>query len=350
MKSEELLKAVGKIDDELIEAAEMKKDSKTLHQLKETKERKISFKPFVKTAAVLVCAFALGIGLLSTGLRAGKAAPMDMAETEEAYDMNYGAADGVYEYATDISASEEQKLKAESARVREEKLVYNASLSLQTTEYDKAYEELKALAEKLGGYFESTNVYNGNYNATSQHKNGSFVVRIPVDKYDQFMSEASSSWHVASKSENVQKITDAYYELEDRINTLRIKEERLQDLLKQASSLSDIIELENSLSNTEYELNSLLNQIKGMDNQVEYATIYIDLSQVTQLGDTIGSEGFGRRLVRAFKNGITNFAEGIADFVVWMGYNIIEIIIAVAVIFIIIKFHLIRRLINWIKK
>ena len=164
------------------------------------------------------------------------------------------------------------------------------------------------------------------------------------------MSEASSSWHVASKSENVQKITDAYYELEDRINTLRIKEERLQDLLKQASSLSDIIELENSLSNTEYELNSLLNQIKGMDNQVEYATIYIDLSQVTQLGDTIGSEGFGRRLVRAFKNGITNFAEGIADFVVWMGYNVIEIIIAAAVILIIVKFHLIRRLINWIKK
>lgn len=373
MKNEDLLKAIGQIDDELIEAAETKRDSKKIYKMaagtagaKRGGAGRVVFKSLAAVAACLV--LVIGIGSATGAFRMGSA-KSQAADSEAAYyDGGFAVATAEAPkaeemYATNQAVMDMDYVKEKSSLevgnsgvfeplevARTQKLVYRAYLDVQTTDFDKAAADLASFVESFGGYFENSSVSNGSYFNDNVYKNGYYVVRVPAEKYQDFMNAACGTWHVANKNENVDDITKAYYELSDRITTLEIKEEKLHELLKKATALGDIIELENQLSNNEYELNQLKNNLAGYDEQVNYTTIEINLCQVTQMGSQVGGDGFGARLVRALKNGITNFGEGIADFIVWIGYNVIEIVIAIAVILLIRKFHLFRKLINWIKR
>ena len=43
------------------------------------------------------------------------------------------------------------------------------------------------------------------------------------------MNSVSDSWHVVDMNENVQDVGQQYFEVESRLETLRIKEDRLQE-------------------------------------------------------------------------------------------------------------------------
>ncbi len=397
MNKEELLKAVSNIDDKYIDAAEQRRDNTaprnnaafsvvqsdaaTLVESanKKTKVhasyggrdiRKFYAQPWFKGACAIVAAFVMLVGIRSSvWLFHGMGAAKSDAATESEFSYQAGATDyydnGVKEEAaydmemmTTNSVVEMQDTKMKDATegvfepyepAREQKLVYNAFLYLQTENYDESFAALEKLVSDLDGYFESQSESNGNYYSNTS-KSGYCTVRIPTANYQAFMNAIGQSWHVVNKDESISDISEQYYETQDRLETLKIKEERLHSLLAEATNLSDIITLENQLSNTEYQIEQLTNAMKGYDKQVDYSTVNISIDEVTQMGNTVGSEGFGKRFARAIKNGITNFAEGVADFIVWIGYNVIEIVIAAVVIFLICKFHLIRKLINWIKR
>ena len=365
MKNEDLLKAIGQIDDEIIEAAETKRDSKMPSNINVVGGAKKSgwrgahvvLKSFAAVAACLV--LVIGIASATGTFRMGAS---KSADTEMAYDMSgdsgfMEAPAAVEEYLT-VSNAAMEKMKATEdvagagnvEAQRDKKLVYRAWVDVQTTDFDESVKQLEAMVNSYGGYIETSNISNGSYYSDQLYKNGYYQVRIPADSYNAFMNSACQQWHVTNKNENLEDITKAYYEVADRIETLERKEVKLHELLSKATSLSDIITIENELSNNEYELNNLKNSMAQYDEQVTYATVEISLNQVTQVGSSIGSDGFGARMLRALKNGIRNFGEGIADFVVWMGYNVIEIAIAIVAIILIRKFHLVRRLVNWIKR
>ena len=371
MKNEDLLKAIGQIDDEIIEAAETKRDSKMPSNIKVVggakksggRGARVVLKSFAAVAACLV--LVIGIASATGTFRMG-AAKSEAADTEAGYydagmmvaDTDFmEAPEAAEEYSIALNGSMEKMKATEDlagARSveaqRDKKLVYRAWVDIQTTDFDESVKQLEAMVNSYGGYIETSNISNGSYYSDQIYKNGYYQVRIPADSYNAFMSSACQQWHVTNKNENLEDITKVYYEVADRIETLERKEVKLHELLSKATSLSDIITIENELSNNEYELNNLKNSMAQYDEQVTYATVEISLNQVTQVGGSIGSDGFGARMLRALKNGIRNFGEGIADFVVWMGYNVIEIAIIVVALILIRKFHLVRRLVNWIKR
>lgn len=372
MKNEDLLKAIGQIDDEIIEAAETKRDSKAVVKAASVlggakssggRGARVVLKSFAAVAACLV--LVIGVASATGTFRMG-AAKSEVADTEAGYyDAGMMVADSGFMEAPEAAeeysiasnaAMEKMKATEDVAGARnveaqkDKKLVYRAWVDVQTTDFDESVKQLEAMVNSYGGYIETSNISNGSYYSDQLYKNGYYQVRIPADSYNAFMNSACQQWHVTSKNENLEDITKAYYEVADRIETLERKEVKLHELLSKATSLSDIITIENELSNNEYELNNLKNSMAQYDEQVTYATVEISLNQVTQVGSSIGSDGFGARMLRALKNGIRNFGEGIADFVVWMGYNVIEIAIIVVALILIRKFHLVRRLVNWIKR
>ena len=397
MNKEDLLKSISNIDEKYVEAAEERRDNFAPRnkavigvinseacegkiknaagvRIGRIAGRKFWATPLFKGACTVAACFVLLVGVASSGWLfrgMGAAKSADAAADMEYSYVDYGGNGMKYETSAQVEASEPEttnsvvmadagastKYKEEgrifeyesNEPVRTQKLVYRAFLYLQTENYDESFSALEKLVEELDGYFESQSVSNGNY-YSSASKSGYCVVRIPTSNYKAFMNAIGNSWHVADKNENVSDISEQYYETQDRLETLKIKEERLHELLAEANNLTDIITLENQLSDTEYQIENLTNAMRGYDKQVDYSTIEINLDQVTQMGNTVGSEGFGKRLARAFRNGFRNFGEGIADFVVWMGYHVIQIAIVIVVIILIWKFHLIRRIINWIKR
>ena len=82
------------------------------------------------------------------------------------------------------------------------------------------------------------------------------------------------------------------------------------------------------------------------DSLIGYSTINLTLEEVSAYSDSAYKESFGARFTRAIKRGAVNFVEGVQDFIIWIGSNIIGLVILAVIIFVIWKFHIIRRIIR----
>lgn len=230
------------------------------------------------------------------------------------------------------------------------KLIYRADVYLQTLDFDKSLGDIEKLVSDVEGYFENRQIDNGSYYRRANYKTANFIIRVPSDKYQDFLSSVSGSCHVVSISQNIEDIGDAYYDTESRIKTLQIKEERLQSLLSKATKMSDIIQLESALSENEYSLNMYKNQLRDYDSLVDYSTIEISLESVDTLSDDVTTElSFGQRLTRAIKNGASDFASGLGDFAIWFGYNILKIVLVLIIAALLIRFRPVSRFFNFLK-
>jgi len=348
MDEKELLKSMSDIKEEyVVDAAKAAAPKK-----------KTSWKAWAGAVAA-VFVLVIGIGALMPRMGASKSASTDMAFYDEDAPMAAptemfasGASDmATKEYAYATEESEVNDVFKAYEAPQPQKLIKTANISIQTTEFADAETALYNLVAQYNGYFESKNIENGSYYSDGSWKYGYYTVRIPVESYDAFMGAVGEGCHVVNVYEGVEDISDQYYDTATRLETLEIKMDRLQDLLKKASNLSDIITLESEISNTQYEIDSLTGTLKRYDSKVDYATINVNIEQVSRVDDGVNqNNGFFARLLRNLKNGVINFIDSIAGIFYWAAYNIIGIALVVVAIVLIKKYHLIKKFLGLFKK
>ena len=378
MNEKDLLKSVGNIDEKFINDADVKIEKRN------TANKKRAWKIAGSLAACFVLVVAAGSVLIGSHMfKAGNSyedaatmemAPMAAEDMEEAYggyvvnagdggmasltkekaavngaaNVMYEAEEGeVYNGEARTGANKESKEPIK----QEVKLIYRASVNIQTTKFGEEVDKVKARVEEFGGYIENMNEYNGGYYDNSSYKEGNFTVRIPKDKYRAFLDGITENSHVTNISENVEDVGEQYFDIESRLNMLKTKEERLQALLKKADKLSDIIEIESSLTEVQYQIDMYQSNLNHYDSLIDYSTVDIYISQVAHVGEGLaGENNFLARLGRNFLNGLHGFVKKIDNFVMWISYNVITLGIIAVVVIIIWRFHLIRKILQHIKR
>ena len=225
------------------------------------------------------------------------------------------------------------------------KVIYTAGFRLQTTEFEKTQTLIQNMVADCGGYIESANVYNDSIYKSSVYKNAEYTVRVPAEKYHDFISGVSGSCHVISLSQNAQDVGEQYFNTEQRLETLNNKHERLETLLKQASTMNDIIQLENALSDCEYEINRLQTTLNRYDSLIGFSTVTISLQEVERPSGGIDEDpGFFERLGRSFSEGFERFTEGAEDLALWLSGHILTLVVLVIIIIALIKIHPVRKI------
>ena len=216
------------------------------------------------------------------------------------------------------------------------KIIYTASLSLETKEFDDASKALAALVADMGGYFESKTVNQGYYRSMDA------VVRVPVANFTSFLDRAGETAHAVNRSEYLDDVSEAYYDQEARLTTQRIKLERLQELLSKAENMADIITIESAISDTELEIEYLTGSLRKYDSQINYSTVNLCLREVYRLStDEEVPVTFGQRFAAAFSSGFLRGVEGLEDFVIGMARNWMMLLFLAAIVVIVIL--LLRR-------
>jgi len=373
MKSEELIKAIGDIDDKFVKESSDAEEQKTL-VIKLPRAK--TMKKWGGAIAAVLAVCIIGGALASGGIRMGsyKTESMDFAAEQE---MNYKKSDmsfyseptASYEYSYAKESADEggyrnssksasgntssTLLQSSVTSLGKEnlKLIYTANMTVQTTDYAQAESDIKTLVENMDGYFESVSFDNGSYYSNSTYKYGYYSIRIPSEKYTDFITAVGDSCHVVNLSQSVQDVGEQYYEIEGRLETLYTKQARLQELLKTAANLTDIIQLESELSDTEYQIDSYKGSLKHYDSLIGYSTINLSLEQVIRTESGIEEDtSFGARIKRSFERGMTNVANTFEDFVLWISYNIVGIAIAVIIVICVIKFRPVTKIWKKIRK
>ncbi|MCB7320054.1 DUF4349 domain-containing protein [Lacrimispora sp. 210928-DFI.3.58] len=206
-------------------------------------------------------------------------AAMDAAPEEAAFEGEIPANDSLGD--TKLS-SESGSLQAVSTA---RKLIRNVSMDVETKEFETLVQSVTGKITELGGYVEQSEMSGSrlNYLGEAIPRYASITARIPSERLDSFVAEVEASGNVTSRSESTEDVTLQYSDVESRKKSLEIEQERIWALLEKADSLDSVIALEERLSEIRYELESLGSRLRLYDNQVEYSTVRLSISEVKDL-------------------------------------------------------------------
>ena len=161
------------------------------------------------------------------------------------------------------------------------KLVKTVNLDCETEDIDSFEAKLMQQVREAGGYVEASNRW-GRISTEGSGRHGSYTLRIPVEQLDKLVSSIRGETNVLTQSSDVSDITLQYVDTESRIKALRIEQEQLLGMLEKAESVEDMITIQSRLSEVNASLQNYESSRKLMDNQVNYATIYLNIDEVVK--------------------------------------------------------------------
>ena len=81
--------------------------------------------------------------------------------------------------------------------------------------------------------------------------------------------------------------------------------------------MGDLLQIEARLTEVRTELEKVASQLRLYDNQVDYATVYLYISQV-KVYTEVEEQTVWQRIGSGFKENIHDMGENLTDFFVWM--------------------------------
>ena len=200
----------------------------------------------------------------------------------------------------------------------ERKLIRNVSMHLETREFDALTKSISDAVTFFGGYMEQSDV-SGNSLYWSDERSSrcsNLTARIPENKLDAFLTEVSGQGNVTYKNESVQDVTLQYTDITSRKKTLQMEQDRLWELLEKAESIDAVIALEARLSEVRYQLESIESQLRTLDNQIVYSTVYLSIQEVQVLTST-DPDTIPVRIQKGLSRSLNTLKISSIDFLVW---------------------------------
>lgn len=214
-------------------------------------------------------------------------------------------------------ATDPARTSDETAPV-ERKLIRNVSMHLETREFDALTKSISDAVTFFGGYMEQSDV-SGNSLYWSDERSSrcsNLTARIPENKLDAFLTEVSGQGNVTYKNESVQDVTLQYTDITSRKKTLQMEQDRLWELLEKAESIDAVIALEARLSEVRYQLESIESQLRTLDNQIVYSTVYLSIQEVQVLTST-DPDTIPVRIQKGLSRSLNTLKISSIDFLVW---------------------------------
>ena len=271
------------------------------------------------SAALLAAVLLAGCGSIgSKNGDGGYYSVNEAASADAAYDSAAGAAN------SSIVPEELPDSTDETAQ----KIIYNADINMESTDFDASRDTLLAAVDDCGAWMEYSSLSG---DAKDHDRYAYYTVRVPVENYRTFLAAVGEAGSVLDLSETAENITSSYIDVQARLSALEAQRDRLAD---QAETTADLLEIESQLSDVQYQLENYTRQLKNMDQQVSYSTVDIRLSEVATLTPT--GTTFGERVVDAFADGWRGFVVFLQGFVLaviylWPVLLVVGIIVALAV-------------------
>ena len=254
------------------------------------------------------------VALLLTGC-AAKGIAEDSAD--------YGTKDMIVE--TGAAMDSEAVMMPESPNATVEtgrKWIVTMDLSVETQDLDAALTQLSDQIGQFDGYVQDQNVYNGSNYSGRRYRSANLTVRIPVAKTEEFTAQVGDICHVVSQNKQQEDVTLTYVATESRLNALKTEETRLLELLAQAENMSDLLQIEARLTDVRYELESVTTQLRVLENQVDYATISLNIDEVRDYTDTEEEKTVWQRISGGFVDSLKGIATGALELAIWTLANL----------------------------
>ena len=262
-----------------------------------------------RMTALLLCAALMACLLAGCGGSAKSEAVMhDMAapmEAPEAAGENKYSADSVLTNGSGTNAS-----------VTNQKLIKRVTINAETEDLQGLLPQLTEKITELGGYVQTQELYNGKQSVYYSSRSLNMTVRIPAERLSEFTGQVEGISNVVSYSETAEDVTLQYVDTESRVKALQVEQERLLELIAKAEDMETLLKIQDRLTDVRYELERYASQLRLLDNQVNFATVYLYITQV-EIYTEVEPQSVGQRISSGFSGNLKDIGEGLTDFFVW---------------------------------
>ena len=216
-----------------------------------------------------------------------------------------------------------------------EKIIYSVDASIETVDFDETMQNVHKLIAGHGAFIESSSV--SGINNEAQHfgwrttRNAYFMLRVPVEHLDAVTDSLSVLGNVVHQNTNATNITMQFHDTQSRLNSLRIQEERLLDMLSRAEDVPDLIAIEERLGEVRMQVESFQTTINLWQNQVSYSTLYLNIWEVEVLTPT-EQPSYWTQIGDGFVRTLRNVGRFFMNLFMWFVVNIPVLVILAVVL------------------
>ena len=290
-----------------------------------------------KTLSVLLILLLI-LGMLTGCGASSEGAAYEAASPAAAPAMTEAAAEEVLydETGSGISA-------AATAMPENQKLIRTVYMDAQTTSMDGVMSWLENRVAELGGYFEQKSIRrSGSRDDGSYYRYADMMIRVPADQLDGFLAQIGENAVVTSTSEETENVTLTYVSTKSRVEALETEQKRLLELLEEAGNMEDLLTIESRLTDVRWELENYASQLRVLDNQVDYSTIYLSISEVDK-PKVVAERTVWQKIGDGFADNAGDMWDGLVNFFVWV---LTAIPYLVPLSLVVVGFILVRNLIR----
>ncbi|WP_067726930.1 DUF4349 domain-containing protein [Oceanobacillus damuensis] len=235
----------------------------------------------------------------------------DFGTEERAENVEMESSDSISggsDSATDqeVSDSREESVSSQEGEIiqSDRKIIYTANLHIEVKNYQQTLNTIQSQVANRGGYIVDSNMQGY---AENDSVNGHVTVRIPQGQFREFIQivEDDSS-KVLESSISGQDVTEEFIDLESRLKSKRVVEERLLSFMEQAEKTEDLLTISADLAEVQGEIEEITGRMNYLENRTDLATvtIYMEENNVTISGMNEGELDTWEKTKKQFLNSI----------------------------------------------
>lgn len=258
------------------------------------------------SAIVLLLASALGCGRVNHPAAPASSAVSDQeawsgGSASSRGDLNLTLVDRSNSIEDDAPAKD-----ADTPRL-ERKVIYNATLDIVVENITDVSARVEELARKHDGFVAKSAIQT----ASGHPRSGSWTIRVPVARYDEFLNAAGTLGELEQRTEDSREVTAEYYDLETRIRNKQLEEERLlKHLADSTGKLEDILAVEKELARVRTEAEQMQGQLRVLQDLTALSTVTLNAREI--LGYVPEERAtFGTRIRRAWTQSLNGLAAAV---------------------------------------
>lgn len=200
-----------------------------------------------------------------------------------------------------------------------DKIIYKYNLELETKDFDQFLEDTNKNIQTLGGYIENSQVGGKSYNEDNVTRTGNIVARIPSNQASRFLDYIKKAANITNSEQSSENVSLQYVDAQSRLDTLKIEQDRLSDILKNTKDLDSIVTLESRLTDIRYEIEKYQSQLRVFDNQVEYSYVTLSIQEVQHISKVVEKKPtFFSRISNGLSENLRDVGNGFQSFLVWL--------------------------------
>lgn len=185
--------------------------------------------------------------------------------------------------APDASGFEAGRAAGESsfdvaASTQERLVVQTASLTMVVTDPVASVAAVRQLAEGMGGFVVTSNVYQSTYGTSGLTANyASITIRVPSERLAEALDRIKAD-SIEVRSENIsgEDVTAQYVDLESRLRNLEAAERQLTRIMDSAEKTEDVLAVYNELVRVRGEIEMVRGQMNYFEEAAALSAVSIE--------------------------------------------------------------------------